>query len=270
MSDIPHHTAPVSGIAEGSRSARRIRPREHGPSVRIAPALIRLPALAVSWIVANVCVVFLAVFMIGLGYFVTEVLLRSQAIANADDWLPEWFAAHRTPFWNDWSQVASYSADVYVIVPLVASVATYLVIRRRWRTASFVVQCALCETLCYSITVYFVSRLRPEVVRLDTFNINHSFPSGHTAVAFSVYGGIALLLAAHFKAWPVRAAIWGFAALLALDVAFGRMYRGEHHPIDVAGGALMGIGTLMIALFAARTSTAVAELRHERREEPTL
>jgi undecaprenyl-diphosphatase len=261
----------VSGIVEGSRSARRIRPREHGPSEWLAPRLIRLPALAVSWIVANVCVVLLlAPFMIGLGYLVTEVLLKSGTFSNGDDWLPEWFAAHRSSVWNDWSQLASYSADVYVIVPLVVGVATFLVIRRRWRTASFVVQCALCETLCYSITVHFVSRLRPEVERLDTFNINHSFPSGHTAVAFSVYGGIALLLAAHFRAWPIRALIWTVAALLALDVAFGRMYRGEHHPLDVAGGALMGIGTLIIALFAARTSTAVAELRHERREEPTL
>ena len=131
-------------------------------------------------------------------------------------------------------------------------------------------QAALAETLCYTITVIFIVRLRPEVVRLDTFNIHHSFPSGHTAVAFSVYGAIALLLSAHFKAWPVRAAIWSIAALLALDVAFARMYRGEHHPIDVAGGALMGIGALTVALFAARTARSVAELRHERREEPYL
>jgi undecaprenyl-diphosphatase len=224
----------------------------------------------VSWLVANVCVVLLAAFIVGVGFFLTKVLLQSGAISNGDDWWPEWLAARRSPFWNDWSQVASYTGDVYVIVPLVAVTATYLVIRRRWRTASFVVQCALCETLCYSIVVYFVSRLRPDVVRLDTFNIHHSFPSGHTAVSFSAYGGIALLLAAHFKVWPVRALIWTVAALLALDVAFARMYRGEHHPLDVTGGALMGIVTLSIALFAARTSTAVAELRHERREEPTL
>ena len=160
------------------------------------------------------------------------------------------------------------SGDVPVIVPLIGAVALFLVVRRRWRTASFVVQAALAETLCYTITVIFIVRLRPEVVRLDTFNIHHSFPSGHTAVAFAVYGAIALLLSAHFKAWPVRAAIWSIAALLAIDVAFARMYRGEHHPIDVTGGALMGIGALTVALFAARTARSVAELRHEPREEP--
>jgi membrane-associated phospholipid phosphatase len=58
--------------------------------------------------------------------------------------------------------------------------------------------------------------------------------------------------------------------LLALDVAFARMYRGEHHPIDVAGGAVMGVGALIVALFAARTARSVAELRHEAREEPVV
>jgi undecaprenyl-diphosphatase len=265
MSDVPHHT-PVSGIPEGSRSARRLEARPHGGSEWLAPRLRRLPSLLVSWIVADGMVLFLAAGMIGLGFFVTKIVLQSNTISNADDWLPEWFAGHRTAFWNDWSEVASKSADVPVIVPLVAAVALFLVVRRRWRMSSFVVQCALCETLCYAITVFFVSRLRPEVVRLDTFNIHHSFPSGHTAVAFSVFGGIALLLSAHFKAWPIRAAIWSLALLLALDVAFARMYRGEHHPIDVAGGALMGIGALIIALFAARTARSVAEIRKERGE----
>jgi len=266
MTDVPHHT-PVSGLPEGSRAARRLEARPHGGSEWLAPRLRRLPSLLVSWIVANALVLLFAAGMIGLGFLVTKVLLQSETIANADDWLPEWFATHRTPFWNDWSQVASKSADVPVIVPLIAAVALFQVVRRRWRMASFTVQTALCETLCYSIVVLFISRLRPEVVRLDTFNIHHSFPSGHTAVAFSVYGGIALLLSAHFKSWPVRAAIWSIALLLALDVAFARMYRGEHHPIDVAGGALMGIGTLIIALFAARTARSVAEIRKEREEE---
>jgi len=267
MSDVPHHPH-VSGIPEGSRSARRIQARPHGPSVWLAPRLRRLPSLVVSWVVANVSVLFLASGMILLGLLVTKVLLRSETISNADDRFPEWLAGHRTAFWTSWSHYASMSGDVPVIVPLIGAVALFLVLRRRWRTASFVVQAALAETLCYTITVIFIVRLRPEVVRLDTFNIHHSFPSGHTAVAFAVYGAIALLLSAHFKAWPVRAAIWSIAALLAIDVAFARMYRGEHHPIDVTGGALMGIGALTVALFAARTARSVAELRHEPREEP--
>jgi membrane-associated phospholipid phosphatase len=39
------------------------------------------------------------------------------------------------------------------------------------------------------------------------------------------------------------------------------MYRGEHHPIDVIAGIVMGAGALLVALFAVRTARAVAELR---------
>jgi hypothetical protein len=42
---------------------------------------------------------------------------------------------------------------------------------------------------------------------------------------------------------------------------------GEHHPIDVIAGALMGAGALCVALFAARTARRVAELRTVRHAE---
>ena len=47
-------------------------------------------------------------------------------------------------------------------------------------------------------------------------------------------------------------------------MASSRIYRGEHHPIDVMAGALMGVGAICVALFAARTARRVAELRHEK------
>ena len=38
------------------------------------------------------------------------------------------------------------------------------------------------------------------------------------------------------------------------------MYRGMHHPTDVAAGILIGIGSLVVAIAAARASKA-AELQ---------
>jgi membrane-associated phospholipid phosphatase len=37
------------------------------------------------------------------------------------------------------------------------------------------------------------------------------------------------------------------------------MYRGMHHPTDVAAGLLVGIGTLIVATAAARASGAAVE-----------
>jgi undecaprenyl-diphosphatase len=53
------------------------------------------------------------------------------------------------------------------------------------------------------------------------------------------------------------------AVAIPLLVALSRMYRGMHHPTDVGAAMLVGIGTLVVALAAARAAKA-AELAGER------
>jgi undecaprenyl-diphosphatase len=262
MSEASYQPA-VSGIPESSLAARRLRPRPGGGSIWLAPRLRRLPSLVVSWIVADVGAALLAGVMIALGLFVTSVVLASDAIARADERFPAWLASHRTSFWTDWAHYGSMTGDKPVLIPLIGAIALVLVLRRRWRMASFVVQAALAEGLAYLITVAVVHRERPVVERLGHYNPMHSFPSGHTAAATAVYTAIALLLTAHFRNRAARIAIWAVAVVLALDVAFARMYQGQHHPIDVAAGAVMGAAAMVVALFAARTARATAELRAE-------
>jgi len=255
----------VSGVPLDSRASRRIKPSAGGPAERLGDRMRRIHPLLVSWIVANVGAVLLAVLMIGLGFFVTKVLLSSEAIADADAWLPRWFNDHRTPFLNDASYYASMISDRPVLIPLVAIVVFSLVLRKRWRLGSYFLQAILAEVLTYGLVTRFVHRRRPEPVdQLDEFNLLHSFPSGHVAASVAIYGSLGLLLAAHFKDIRARIAIWTVAVGFTLVVATSRVYRGEHHPIDVVGGVIMGIGAVCVALFAARTARRVAELRHEK------
>lgn len=233
----------------------------------MAPRLRRLPSIFVSWLVAQPGMLLLAAFIIGLGLFVTKVVLANDAILRADERFPEWLAGHRTPFWTDVSYYGSLIGDAPVLVSIVVGVVLGLVLTRRWRTASFLAQAGMVEFAVYGLAVLFITRLRPDVVRLDDLNNSHSFPSGHVAASTAIYGALALLLAAHFKALPLRIAIWSVAAALPIIVALSRMYRGEHHPIDVAAGALMGVGAILVALFAVRTARAVAEVRAEKSTE---
>jgi membrane-associated phospholipid phosphatase len=264
MTDWPHPQ--VSGIPEGSRAGRRLEATDEGPAEWLGRRLTWLPALLVSWIVANIGAVVVAAGMFVLGFFTTKVLLSIQAVEDADEWLPRWLEAHRTPFQNDASYLASNMSHAPILIPLVGVVALMLVLRGRWRMASFPVQAGLAEALAYGLTVLFVVRIRPPVEQLDTFMMTHSFPSGHVAASIAVYGSLALLLTAHLRPMWARVPIWTIAAAIPLAVMWSRLYRGEHHPIDVAAGALMGLGALTAALFAARTARVVAELRAAKRD----
>ena len=42
------------------------------------------------------------------------------------------------------------------------------------------------------------------------------------------------------------------ALLLPVFVAFSRMYRGMHHPLDIGAGVLIGVGAVLVLLFACR------------------
>jgi undecaprenyl-diphosphatase len=69
-----------------------------------------------------------------------------------------------------------------------------------------------------------------------------AFPSGHTAIAFAS--------ATVLTALVPRAAPAFF--LLALAIGYSRIYVGVHWPLDVAGGAVVGVATALLLLVIAR------------------
>ena len=81
-----------------------------------------------------------------------------------------------------------------------------------------------------------VARIRPYEVIEDLHLLiekqsDYSFPSGHTCASFAA--GLVYL-----KMLPCR---YGVAAiLLAVLIAFSRLYVGVHYPTDILGGILVG------------------------------
>jgi len=67
-----------------------------------------------------------------------------------------------------------------------------------------------------------------------------SFPSGHTATAFSIYLVFCLLL--NNKWW-----LWA-GLILALPVGYSRIYLAQHFPFDVAGGIIAGVISAALSL----------------------
>lgn len=107
------------------------------------------------------------------------------------------------------------------------------------RKGGVVLLAALCIEiiLCNGILKNLFARTRPyesgQAVRLlITKPKDYSFPSGHTAAAFAAV--TALYLAKVKK-------VWQCAMILAVLIAFSRMYFYVHYPTDILGGALLGI-----------------------------
>ncbi|GGH79106.1 membrane-associated phospholipid phosphatase [Filimonas zeae] len=68
-----------------------------------------------------------------------------------------------------------------------------------------------------------------------------SFPSGHTATAFTIYLVFSLLLTGNW---------WLVAGLLyAIWVGYSRIYLAQHFPVDAGAGMIVAVASVLISLF---------------------
>jgi membrane-associated phospholipid phosphatase len=196
-----------------------------------------------------------------LGFLVTRVLEHAWGIAAAEQRFNVWLATNRTPALTDASLVGSILAGG-VVLPIVAGLTAFVcAVFRKWRIAAFVVFVLAVESASYRATTLVVHSHRPRVARLENLPIDASYPSGHTAASIAVYGGLVLLLTSRFTSGAVRASAWTFVLAMVTFVAMARMYRGMHHPLDAAGGVVVGIAAVIVLVFVCRTTGAAAALR---------
>jgi membrane-associated phospholipid phosphatase len=202
---------------------------------------------------------------VGLGFLLVDGILAIHAIASADEHVPTWLAAHRTSGLTEASSIGTEIGSGFVIPAVVAAAVAWLALRRHWRAAAFVLAAILVEVASYRAATLFVHRQRPAVHRLEHLPVNASFPSGHVAASIAVYGGLALLLTSRYTNPWLRGGVWTLALTVPVVVGVSRMYRGMHHPLDVLGGAAMGLAALLVALIAAQVTGVVVARRDHRR-----
>jgi len=78
----------------------------------------------------------------------------------------------------------------------------------------------------------------------------NSFPSGHTATAFTLF-----LLTVYL--FPKRS-VFIIGLLYAIACGYSRIYLGQHFPLDIAGGIIVAIITLSISIFIRKKETHVS------------
>jgi undecaprenyl-diphosphatase len=193
------------------------------------------------------------------GLVATGVLLHIPGVAADDESFVRFLARHRSVGLTDASLIGSIMAGG-VVLPIVAGVgAVIAAVAKHWRLAGFLLFALAVESASYRATTLVIHRHRPEVHRLEGLPANASYPSGHTAASIAVYGGLALLLTSRIKNRAAQVAIWIIAVLIPVYVAFSRTYRGMHHPIDIAGGAIIGIAALSALVLVTRASGRAAK-----------
>ncbi len=203
----------------------------------------------------------LAGLSIALGALVTRVLEPAWGIGAADERVNVWLAAHRTTARTHASLIGSTVAGGVVLPIVVGTLAIACLLFRKWLIAAFLVFVLGVESASYRATTLVIHSHRPRVVRLEHLPVNASYPSGHTAASIAVYGGLALLLTSRFTNSAFRAVAWALALAIVAFVAVSRMYRGMHHPLDVAGAIVVGLGAITVLVFACRTAAAAAASR---------
>jgi undecaprenyl-diphosphatase len=173
------------------------------------------------------------------------VALRS-VVSRLDASLFHWVIAHRSPLLNQTMIILGHGG---ALVWAIGAVVLGLISRTRWPGVfQAALAIGLAALLADSAAKPLIARHRPFVSYTGVELMakpqrSGSFPSTHAAGA--VAGAFAL-----GRVFPeLRVALWVMAAL----VAFARVYLGVHYPLDVIGGAVIGLAAAAFAMGGLRS-----------------
>ena len=164
-------------------------------------------------------------------------------------------AVHRTAFQSAVAinVTALGSAPVIVLVAVVA--AAYAVAAGRPRVVLALAWTPLAFLLDSAIKL-LVRHPRPTVAMI-ALPPDYSFPSGHAVAASALYITLALLAAGVERRAGPRRLLVASGVLVALLVAWSRVYLGVHYLSDVVGGLLLGTAGAILAVRAITNSDQV-------------
>jgi membrane-associated phospholipid phosphatase len=225
-------------------------PSHAAGSVRSTSLAPGRPVLGAGWKVVTARLAGGAVVLFGLICLIGELLIHFESAGpahRADLGVDSWLAAHRTSGGNTATLIGTTLAQTETVIAVTAVLVLVLRWRLgRWRESLFLIAVMAGELAVFLSVTAVVHQSRPPVARLDPAPSTSSYPSGHTAAAVALYGGIAVLALWIYGRRPATVLASVLLGLVPFYVGFSRLYRGMHYPSDVLAGALLGGAWLII------------------------
>jgi undecaprenyl-diphosphatase len=190
----------------------------------------------------------LAAVTLGIGLIVTMSLESSSL--SADETIAQWLVDNRVSWLDSLSGVASSLGNTTVIVCGMIGFCVAALSARWWQPAAMLAGGLALELATFLTVSFWLDRPRPDLPVLGSVPSTASFPSGHSAAAVVFYLGLALTAACRIERVALRRAVWTVACIAGFSVGLARAYRAVHHPSDVVAGWAVGIGALIVALYA--------------------
>lgn len=231
-------------------------PTPPGYAERLATGLHARRPLLTSFGVALVGYLVMAALLLGAALLITRVLSPGPVV-TWDNSVNRWFVTIRTSSLNSVTAIGSALGGAPVIIGTALVCTIALAIAKRWKAIAFLITGLVIESAAFLTAATLVTRPRPMVPKLETSPPTSSFPSGHTAAAIVLYLSLAIILGTLTRSRVLTTLAWILAFVLPVFVGVSRMYRGMHHPTDVIGGCVLGVGALLFALLTVRTDGAV-------------
>jgi len=136
---------------------------------------------------------------------------------------------------------------------LLAPLSIAFLLLRRWKRPAddmALVVIAAGSALLPFVVKLIVARPRPTIEHLSHLS-SLSFPSEHTTQAAAIYLTIAIMLSQSLtRGW--REAAIALGVVIALAVAWSRVYLGVHYPTDVTAGLVLGWSWALLVFHWAR------------------
>lgn len=184
----------------------------------------------------------------GLLFGIMWILLKfTPYVQKLDSVLFAYFQTRRTGCGDFWMTGITYAGNWYFVLILSLIICCLYMLRKQWHKAVLILITVLGIDFLVGFFKVLIMRERP-FAALAMLYQNMSFPSGHTARAFVLYG---LLIYFCRKVLPgkyrKRLVTISGIAVIAL-IAFSRIYLSAHWTTDVLAGLCLGCGWLFLVI----------------------